>query len=322
MLKSALLAMVACQALVSHNVAAAAYPQQQPITLIVGFGPGGSTDIIARLLAPKLKTALGQTVIVDNKPGASGIIATETMLRAPADGYTLFACTNGVLTTHKYLFKNLQFDADRDIVPVSQIASVPYIFLANPSVKAKTPAEFVALAKKEPGQIAYGSAGVGSAGHLAAEMFSSKAGIHMNHVPYKGSGQAMNDLVAGTLNVAFDQESAAAGFLAAGRLKAIAIASKERSPSMPKVPTFDEVGIPFEAASWTGICVRSGTPKPIIDKIAQAVQQVMAQPDVKQRFAQLGIQPKSSMPQEFKSLVVGDSDRLGKVILALGIKPE
>ncbi|MBF6989137.1 MULTISPECIES: tripartite tricarboxylate transporter substrate binding protein [unclassified Cupriavidus] len=322
MVKSALLAAAALQLVIPVCALATEFPHQQPITLIVGFGPGGSTDIIARFLAPKLKAALGQTIVVDNRPGASGIIATEAMLRAPADGYTLFACTNGVLTTHKYLFKQLKFDAAKDILPVTQIASVPYVLLAHPSVPANTPAEFVALAKKEPGKIMYGSAGVGSAGHLAAEMFSSKVGINMNHVPYKGSGQAMSDLVAGTINVAFDQQSTVAGFLAGDRLKAIAVASKERLPSLPKVPTFNEAGIAFEAASWTGICIRSGTPAPIVDKISRAVREVMAQQDVRKRFEELGIQPKSTTPQEFQTLVANDRDRMGKAITAIGIRPE
>jgi tripartite-type tricarboxylate transporter receptor subunit TctC len=305
----------------SSGFASDDFPKQRPIAFIVGFGPGGSTDQVARLLAPRLKDQLGQTVVVDNKPGASGMLAAEALVHAPADGYTIMACTSSILTTHKYLFKNLRFDA-ADILPLRQIALMPYILLANPNIQAKTVSELVALAKSKPEKLTYGSAGVGSAGHLAAAMFSSIAGVRMTHVPYKGSGQAMADLVAGHINVAFDQEPTVSGFLSNGRLRALAIAGAERSPNFPQLPTLAEAGVAFEAASWTGVCMRTGTPQAIVDKVGAAVSKVMNEPEIKARFIQLGMLPRNVPSNEFKKLVESEGERMGRAITSMGITSE
>ncbi|MGD9946492.1 MAG: Bug family tripartite tricarboxylate transporter substrate binding protein [Burkholderiaceae bacterium] len=326
MSKTRLAGLVAATLFATHLIqpqsarAADDYPQR-PITFLVGFGPGGVTDIVARLIAPKLKDRLGQPVVVANKPGASGAVAAEQMLNAPADGYTMWACTSS-LTVINRLFKDVKFNAARDIVPVAQVASVPYLLVAHPSVQADTLKQLVELSRKKPGELSYGSPGVGTMSHLAAEMWYADEKIRLRHVPYKGSLPVITDLLGGHINLTFDQEAAVAAHLASGKLKALGIAGGERSPTLPNVPTFAEQGVPFKAEAWTGICMKSGTPKAIVDKVSAAARYAMAEPDVRQRYEQLGMSPRATTPEEFQRQFASDAQRMGKVITDLGIEAQ
>lgn len=315
-------AVLALQLLAAPSARAADdYPQRGPITFFVGFGPGGVTDIVARLIAPKLKDSLGQTVVVSNKPGASGVLAAEQLLAAPADGYAMWACTSSLAIMNR-LYKNVQFNAARDILPVTQVASVPYLLVAHPDFPAATPKQLVELARKKPGEIAYGSPGVGTMSHLAAEMWYAEEKIQLRHVPYKGSLPTITDLLGGHISLTFDQEAAVATHLASGKLKALGIASSERSPTLRSVPTFTEQGIPFTAEAWTGVCMKAGTPKAIVDKVSLAVRKAMAEPDVRERFLQLGMSPRATTPEEFQQRFASDSEQMGRIITKLGIVPE
>lgn len=294
------------------------YPKQKPIDFIVGYAAGGSTDIIARLIGPKLGEQLGQTLVVQNRPGASGALAAEMLVRAPSDGYTIMACTNTILTTHKYLYKNLRYDP-KDILPVTQISVIPYVVLVNSSFPASNVKELLAVARQKPGVVTFGSSGQGSAGHLAVNIFAAQTGVKLNHVPYRGSGASMIDLAAGQIDMGFDQEATVAPFIASGKIKALAIAGSQRSPTMPQVPTLNELGVPFEAASWTGICLKAGTDPAIVSKVREATAKVMGDPAIKARFVQLGMQPKATSTQEVQAIVSEESMRMGKIITSLGI---
>ena len=313
---------VAAQLLVPQAARAADdYPQRGPINFLVGFGPGGVTDIVARLIAPKLRDALGQAVVVTNRPGASGAVAAEQMLAAPADGYTIWACTSSVTVFNK-LFKDVRFNAAKEILPVTQVASVPYLIVVHPDLPARTPQELVALARKKPGELTYGSPGVGTMSHLAAEIWYREEGISLRHVPYKGSLPVITDLIGGHIGLTFDQEAAVAGHLASGKLRSLGIAGDERSPTLPDVPTLKEQGLPFTAAAWTGVCMKNGTPKAIVDKVSQGVRRAMADPEVRQRFVQLGMAPRATTPEEFQRQFTDDAERMGKIITALGIEAQ
>lgn len=297
------------------------YPKRGPITFLVGFGPGGVTDIIARQVGTKLSDQLGQAVVVVNKPGASGGIAAAQLLAAPADGYTMWACTSS-LTVMNRLFKGLSFNAAKDILPVAQLASVPYFLVARPELPADNLKQLVELARKKPGEIPYGSPGIGTMSHLAAEMWYAKEKIQLRHVPYKSGQQTLTDLLGGQISLTFDQEASFASYLPSGKLKALGVATSERSPTLPNVPTFAEQGIPFTAEAWTGICMKSGTPAEVVNKISTAVRQAMAAPDIKERFHQMGMSPRATTPEEFQKRFASDGEQMGQIITKLGIEPQ
>lgn len=296
------------------------YPTR-PIKLLVGFAAGGSTDVIARQVATGLSRELGQSVVVENRTGAGGAVAAEALSKGAADGYTLMICTNGVLTSQKHLMKNLRY-SDKDLAPISQLAVFPYILLAHPSVQVQSLQEFITLARQKPGSISYGSAGIGSGGHLATELFGQVAGVKMTHVPYKGSGEVVRDLVAGHIPVAFDQEVAVQSFVTSGRLKPLAIAYSARSKTMPSVPTFRELGVPFEATAWAGLCGRAGTPPAILRKVSDATRKVMADKELRERFESTGMTPLNQTPDEFAKFINVESDVQALLIRSLNISLE
>ena len=294
--------------------AADAYPTK-PVRIIVGFSPGGSNDIVARLIAPKLAESLGQSVLVDNRPGAGGNIAASAVLAAPADGHTLLMCTTGTLSIQPFLLKSMPFDPEKDIVPVTQIANAPYLLLVNAALPVKNVQELVAYAKKRPGELNFASSGNGTGGHLAGEMLKSKAGIDMVHVAYKGTGTAMADVLSGQVSVIFDQPVSSMPNVRGGKLRALAIASPRRLPGLPDVPTVSESGVPgFDPVTWTGICAAKGTPPAAIERVQREIAKVIAMPEIAQRLVQDGLEPVGSTPAQFRDFLAADKQKWGGVI--------
>ncbi len=311
------LALAAALAAGHLPAAAQAYPAK-PIHLVVGYAAGGSTDSVARLLGQKLAEELGQPVVVENKPGAGATIASDYVAKAAPDGYTLFMSTiaNTINTT---LYKRLSFDFERDFAPVSLVATVPNVLVVNPDVPAKTVKEFIALAKSKPGEINFGSSGSGSSVHLSGELFNMAAGVKLTHVPYKGSAPAAVDLMSGQIQAMFDNLSTALPFIKAGKLRALAVTSAERSPAAPDIPTMAEAGLPeCEVLSWFALVAPAKTPKDIVDRLNAATVKALADPAVKQQFAALGADPVSSTPAVLADLIKSETAKWAKVVKASG----
>lgn len=305
-------------------LAGAASAQNFPnksIRFLVGFAPGGSTDIVARLIAQKMSDNVGQQVVVDNRAGAGGIIAAEILSKAPPDGYTMFACTTGNFAIIPYLYKTVPYNADKDLLPVTQTGSLPYIIVVHPSLPVKNVKELIAFAKSHPGQINYASSGIGSASHLSPELFKSMAGINIVHVPYKGTGNAMGDLLAGQVVMMFDQPVSSLPLVKAGKLRVLAISSGRRFPTLPEIPTVAESGIPgFEAVSWAGVCVPGGTPKDIVNRLQGEVAKVLKLPDVTDRLMRDGIEPIGSTPEQFNAFIQTEKIKWSKVVKDSGAR--
>ena len=313
----------ACAALAAASAASAASAVEswptRPIRILVGFSPGGSNDIVARLIAPKLSDALGRQVLIDNRPGAGGSIAADTMLKAPADGHTIMICTTGMLSIQPSLQK-MSYDAQADIVPVSLIANTPYVALVNASLPIHNVKELIAYAKANPGKLNYASSGNGTAGHLAGEMLKLRAGVDIVHVPYKGTGQAMADLLGGQVSLIFDQPISSMQYAKSGKLRVLGVAAAHRLEGLPDVPTFAEAGIKdFEPVAWTGLCAPKGTPAPVVARLQKEVQQVLQQPDIAQRLQQDGMEVVGNSPEKFREFLKADKQKWVGVIKAANI---
>jgi len=282
----------------------------KPVRLIVPFAPGGSTDITARILAQKLTDAWRQQVIVDNRSGAGGNIGAEAVARAAADGYTLLLATTGVMSINMFLYRTLSYDAARDLAPVTQIGSLPLILIVHPSLPARSVKELIATAKAKPGVLTYASSGVGGATHMTAELFRMMAGVDIVHVPYKGSGQAMVDLVSGQVILAFDQIVSSLPHVESGKLRALAVTSAKRFESVPKLPTIAEAGVPgYEAISWNGIAAPAGIPAAILTRVQGDTARVLQQADIRERFAKDGIEPVGSTPEQFAAHIRSEREK-------------
>ena len=300
-------------ALLAH-AQAPSFPDR-PVTIVVPFPPGGGTDAGARLIAQKLSTRWGQSVIVDNKAGASGMVGSEYVSRAKPDGYTLLIGNIGTFSINPSLYKKMPYDPDKAFVPVSMIAELPYFLLVTPSMKANNVKEFIAFAKANPGAVTYASSGSGSGPHLAGEMFEKATGLDMMHVPYKGGGPAAADVMAGHVNMYFSTVLESIGSVKSGKLKALGASSLVRSPAMPELPTIAESGVPgFDAASWIGIAAPAGTPPALVDKIAADIKAVISEQDTKQTLIQQGATPMPLTPAAFKARIESDRQRYAKVI--------
>jgi tripartite-type tricarboxylate transporter receptor subunit TctC len=287
----------------------------RPVTIVVPFPPGGGTDAGARLIAQKLSTRWGQSVIIDNKAGASGMVGSEYVSRAKPDGYTLLIGNIGTFSINPSLYKKMPYDPDKAFVPVSMIAELPYFLLVTPSLKANNVKEFIAFAKANPGAVTYASSGSGSGPHLAGEMFEKATGLDMMHVPYKGGGPAAADVMAGHVNMYFSTVLESIGSVKSGKLKALGASSLVRSPSMPQLPTIAESGVPgFDAASWIGIAAPAGTPSALVDKIAADIKAVISEQDTRQTLIQQGATPMPLTPIAFKARIESDRVRYAKVI--------
>lgn len=287
----------------------------RPVTLVVPFPPGGGTDAGARLIAQKLSTRWGQSVIIDNKAGAAGMVGSELVSRAKPDGYTLLIGNIGTFSINPSLYKKMPYDPDKAFAPISMIAELPFFMLVTPSMKANNVKEFIAFAKANPGAVTYASSGSGSGPHLAGEMFEKATGLDMMHVPYKGGGPAAADVMAGHVNMYFSTVLESIGSVKAGKLKALATSSLTRSPAMPELPTIAESGIPgFDAASWIGIVAPAGTPPALVDKISADIRAVVLEQDTKQTLIQQGATPMPLTPAAFKARIESDRLRYAKVI--------
>jgi tripartite-type tricarboxylate transporter receptor subunit TctC len=302
------------------EVQAQTYPAKG-IRILVGFAPGGSTDIVARLIAAEMTKNIGQQVVVENRPGAGGNIAAELVSKAAPDGYTLHACTTGVFAIAPFIYSKLPYDPEKGIAPVTQTGSLPYIIVLHPSLPAKNVKEFIALAKARPGQINYASSGVGTASHLSAAMFATASGINMTHVPYKGTGNAMSDLIGGQVVLMFDQPVSSMPQVQTGKLRVLGISSSQRFPTMKDIPTVAEQGLKgFEAISWAGICAPGGTPRPIIDRVYNEVGKVLKVPELRERLLRDGIEPIGSTPEQYAEHIKREMVKWSKVVRDSGAK--
>ena len=298
-----------------------AYPNR-PIRMLVGFAPGGGTDTTARALTPKLSERLGQQVIVDNRPGASGNIATEIVTKAPPDGYTILLGTIAALAINPTLFGNLPFDPQKDLAPVLRIADSTNILVVHPTVPAKSVKELIALAKTGK-PLNGGSSGVGGTGHLALELFNVTAGTKITHVPYKGGGPAMTDLLGGQIHLIFATAASAIGNVQAGKIRALAVSTAKRSKLTPDLPTVAEAGVPgFEANNWNGLVVPAKTPRPIIDRLHTEIVRALKSPDTQERMKGLGADPVGNTPEQYTAFMQEEIAKWAKVIKAAGIKGE
>jgi tripartite-type tricarboxylate transporter receptor subunit TctC len=293
------------------------YPSA-PIKLIVPFAPGGFTDVVARLLAEKLTPVLGQPVVVENRMGAGSTIGTDYVAKSAPDGYTLAL----VSTTHvigPWLYAKLPYDAIKSFAPITKLVDSPYVLVVNPKIPAKNLNELVALAKSQPGKLDYASSGNGSSQHLAAALFATMTDIKINHVPYRGSGQALNDIIGGQVSMGFLGVTAALPQIAAGRLRALAVTTLQRSVDLPDVPTLDEAGVKgYEATIWLGLLAPAGTPKPVLDKLHDATAKVMQEPEARKALATAGLTLSLSSESQFGALLKSESAKWGKVVKDTG----
>ena len=295
----------------------------RPIRWIVPFSPGGPSDIIGRFFAAKLTDALGKQVVVDNRGGATGIIAFEIAARAVPDGYTVLQAGASGLTTNPHLHAKLPYDAQRDFRLVTQLVATPNMLVVHASLPARTVKELVALAKTKPGQLAFASGGTGTSNHLSWEMLKFYTGIELVHVPFKGTGPALASVLGGQVQMMFSNMLPAMPHVRTGKLLGLAVTSAVRSPAAPDLPTVAESGIPgYETTSWHGVVVPAGTPNPIVKRLYAELRQITQQTDVKDRFAQDGTQVVGSTPEEYAATVKSESAKWEKIIKAAGIKGE
>jgi len=305
---------------VSRIARAQAYPVR-PVRIIVGFAAGGPGDIIARLIGQWLSERLGQPIIVENRPGAAGNIGTEIGVRAPPDGYTLLMALS-VNAINAAIYDNLPFNFIRDTAPVASIASTPFVMEVNPSVPGKTIPEFIAYAKANPGKINMASAGIGTPHHVAGELFKMMAGVGMIHVPYRGEGLALPDLISGQVQVLFGAMPASLGYIRAGKLRALAVTTATRQGVLPDVPTVGEFLPGYEARGWFGIVVPKATPVEIVGKLNQEISAALADPNMKKRLTELGVVVFPGSPADFAKLIADDTEKWAKVVRAANIKAD
>jgi tripartite-type tricarboxylate transporter receptor subunit TctC len=291
------------------------YPVK-PVRIIVPFAPGGATDIVTRLLGQKLSVAWGQQVVADNRAGASGNIGAELAAKAPPDGYTLFMTSGSVVAANQHMFRKLNWNPEKDLVAITNVASGPQIIAVHPSVPARSVKDLIALAKSKPGSLTFGSAGVGTQTHLAAENFIYTAGINATHIPYKGEGPAMVDLVAGQIAFVTPNLSAAIGYVQQGRLRALGVTSKQRVAQLKDVPAVAETLPGFENLGWFGLMAPAGTPAAVIDKVYRDTAKALEAGDLRKRFDDLGMAPVGNPPAEFARAIREESARWAKVIRA------
>ena len=314
----AALALTACTGVFSQT----AYPDK-PIRLVVPYPPGGFTDILGRLLSAQLQTRLGQTVVVDNKGGGGSTIGSALVARAPADGYTLLLVAPDLAINESLMASRLSYDARKDFSPVIRAAWSPMVLVTHPSVPAKNVAEFLALAKARPGKINFASGGIGTGAHLALELFKTRAGVDVTHVPYKGNGPATSDLLGGQVSAMFLQYAVAKPHIAGGKLVMLATPSGKRSAAIPDVPTIAESGLPgFDVEPWFGIVAPAGTPAAIVNRLNAEIGKIMQQNDVKEMLASVGAAPSISSPQEFGKFIDSEVTRWAEVVKASGAKAE
>lgn len=315
-----ILALCALAALVIQPVMAQeAYPSR-PIKIVVGYAPGGSADIAARLAAEKLGQELKQPVIVENRPGAGGNIGADVVAHAAPDGYTLLMASTGQIVINPSLYKKMSFSPAKDLIPVTLMQNEHNLMVITPSIPAKTLKEFLAYAKANPTAVTFASPGLGSPAHLAGELMNQAAGLKMLHVPYKGTSAAVSDLLAGHVTMAIDNMPALLPQVKAGRLRALAVASEGRAVAAPDIPTMDEAGLAgYVVPAWKGLMAPAGTPRPIIEKLHAAMLKMLAMPDVQRRMINLGAEPAGGTSEKFGELIKADTAKWAAVVKSTGI---
>lgn len=307
--------LIAATLLVPAAARAQAWAPTRPVRFVVPFPAGGATDVVARVLGERMQEALGQPVVVENRTGAGGNIGVENVVRSPADGHTILMGTTGTLTVNPHLYASLGFDPLRDLAPISMAFTTDHVLIVNPAVTAQTAQEFLALVRAQPGRLSYGSAGAGSSTHTVAELFKLAARVDITHVPYRGSAPALNDLVAGTVQVMLDQIPSAIGQIQGGRVRALAVTGARRSPLLPNVPTMAEIGLPeAQASSWGAVMAPSGTPAPAIARLNTAVRDALGQQAVRDRLAAAGAEGVASGAEELGAFLRAETEKWARVV--------
>jgi tripartite-type tricarboxylate transporter receptor subunit TctC len=302
------------------DAAALDYPTR-PVRWVVGYPAGGSTDITARIIGQWLSERLGQQFVIENKPGAGNNIGTESVIHSPPDGYSVYL-VNPANAINATLYPKLSFNFIRDTAPIAGIIRVPNVMEVNPSVPAKTVAEFIAYAKANPGKINWATSGNGTSVHLSGELFKMMTGVQITHIPYKGSAPALTDMIAGTVHVMFDNMPSSLPHIQAGKLRALAVTTSKRSDALPDVPTVAETVPGYEASAFFGMSAPKGTPPEIIDKLNTETNAILADPKAKARFAELGASLLPGTPAEFGKLMEDETEKWGKVVKFAGVKPD
>jgi tripartite-type tricarboxylate transporter receptor subunit TctC len=318
----AFLVLAAACVLAAPASAADPYPSR-PVRIVVPFPAGGPADALARMVGDKLQAALGQPVVVDNRPGAGGNIGLELVAKSPPDGHTLALAPAGNLTVNPSLYRNVPYDVSRDFAPVTVIAAVPNVLVVNAQVPAKDVGELIAYAKANPRKLNYASPGPGSGAHLAGELLKSSAGIEMVHVPFNGIAPAVTAVVGGDVQVMFAGSTSAMPHVATGKLRALGVASPRRMVSTPALRTLDESGLPgFDVTSWYSIVAPAATPPAVVERLQKEIARALDAPDVRAKLASLGAEPVGNTPAEFAAMIGSESAKWGKIVRDAGIKPE
>lgn len=317
LLQNLLLLYVTCYAL---SAAAQGWPAR-PIRFIAPFPPGGGTDLNARMIAPRLAEALGQQVVVENRPGAGGMVGTELVAKSAPDGYNMVIATIGPIAINPSLYAKMAYDPVKDLAPVTLTGEVPNALVVHPTLPAKSVKELIALAKQRPGELNYGSSGTGAGDHLSAEMLNAMAGIRMVHVPYKGGPQAMVDLISGNIQLIFVTLASGMPYIRGGRVRVMAMASPQRFPRLPDVPTVAEAGVSgFAVTNWAGVFVAAGTPRPIVDRLNSEIVKALSTPDVRQKLLELGLVAGTNTPEQFATFIQSETVKWAKVVKEANIK--
>jgi tripartite-type tricarboxylate transporter receptor subunit TctC len=299
-----------------------AFPEK-PVRFVIGFTPGGPSDILARAVGQKLAERWGQQVVIENRPGAGGNLAAEVVAKSAPDGYTWLLGNNSILATNQSLYKKLPYDPVKDFAPVALVAVQPNILVVHPEVKATSVMELVSLAKQSPGKLNYASSGAGAAAHLAGELFKTMAGVDIVHVPYKGAQPALTDLIAGQVQLMFATSASVIPYMKAGRLRALAVTTAQRSPSVPELPTVSEAGLGgFEATTWHGVVVPSATPRALIERINQETNTVLKEKDLSERLAGLGAEVLTGTPRDFADYIAREIPKWTKVVKDSGARAD
>jgi tripartite-type tricarboxylate transporter receptor subunit TctC len=319
MLKRLMTTVAGLLALCAATLAIAADYPSRPVTLVVGFTPGGPSDVLARIVAKKMGTILGQTFVIDNRPGAGGNIAGETVAHAAPDGYMLLMGNNSILATNASLYKKIAFNPEKDFLPICLIGTQANILVVNPKVPAQTMAELIALAKAEPGKINFASSGYGAAAHLAGELFKTQAGIDIVHVAYKGAAPALQDLIGGQVQMMFATAASVVGHIRSGLVRPLAVTTLKRTAILPDIATVDELGLKgFDATTWHGLVAPAGTPPQIIAALHRAAVAALNDPEVSSSLKQLGVDIVGDTPEEFAAYIKAEIPKWAAVIKASG----
>ena len=306
----------------SCTAAFAEYPDK-PVKIIVPYPPAGTTDILARLIAARLSDRMKQQFVIENRPGAGGSIGAVAVAKAPADGYTLLMGTVNTHGINSALFKNLAYDAVKDFVPITIVGSTPNVLMVNPAVPAKNLAELLALARAKPGGLNFGSTSQGGSPHMSGELLKSMANVDIVHIPYKGAGPMLIDLIGGQVQIGFDNLPSSIGHIRSGKLRAIAVTTAARFPGAPEIPTMAESGVPgYEVSAWFGLLAPAGTPKAVIDTLYRNIADSLKQPEVVKQLFELGAEPGGNTPEAYARQIAADVEKWKKVVAATGVKAE